>query len=501
MAVFIRESGRKDPFFIELRNVNQFSGNNLLTYIYHSILQQKSQVGESAFLRAVHGGEFVFLLDGFDEIVVEKRIELERSIVEMAENNPKLTIVISGRPDDRFDGWHSFHKFNVLPLSKRQVISLLTNSDFDSSVKRRFIQKVKDGLYETHRSFLSNPLLASMMLIAYDHYNDIPEKMYLFYEQAFEAIYQRHDGSKAGFIRKFHSALAPDEFKIALSYFCLITYYEEKFEFTASELEIYISKSLRFFSKKIESNDVQKDFIESVCILQKDGLNIVFTHRSFQEYFAAYCISRVTDRKLELFFSKFSKRYNDQVIKMVFDMNKDLVVSKYMLPSIEKFNDVIKSSSRGGAVLAFMERMGASFDIMFRQKIKFSSDVNSSNVDRPYHILFNSEGELSDLVLNMERLMPNLMDRRGNYRDKDYNSIKSYVDACGYNNIRIVAMGGAINVSTDSDCRDFDFQEWFKGTGMYEFMKASMLGAARSAASIKRDNENIQASIDEIFSV
>ena len=57
--------------------------------------------------------------------------------------------------------------------------------------------------------------------------------MHLFYQQAFDALYQRHDSYKpGGYKREFRAKLSEDVFKAVVSYFCLLTYYQEKFSFS-----------------------------------------------------------------------------------------------------------------------------------------------------------------------------------------------------------------------------------------------------------------------------
>ena len=64
-----------------------------------------------------------------------------------------------------------------------------------------------------HESFASNPLLLNIMLLTYDNYADIPEKLHLFYSNAFETLYIKHDATKGGYKREFKTKLSSDDFK------------------------------------------------------------------------------------------------------------------------------------------------------------------------------------------------------------------------------------------------------------------------------------------------
>lgn len=175
-----------------------------------------------------------------------------------------------------------------------------------------------------------------MMLLTFQHYAEIPEKIHVFYDLAFDTLFSKHDALKEAFSRKKYTSLAIDVFKRRLSFFFLISYIEEKFTFTRSELIEIINKSARLDGVEIDADAFSRDLLESVCLMQIDGLAIVFTHRSFQEYFTAYCLSRMPSAKLSALVPKIAERRTDNVISMLSDMNRDLIEEAYILPMILK---------------------------------------------------------------------------------------------------------------------------------------------------------------------
>jgi len=93
--------------------------------------------------------------------------------------------------------------------------------------KARLLKRIKEGLYESHESFLSNPLLAYMMLLTIARNPDIPNRMTAFYEMAFDALYHRHDTVKGGgYVRKYYADIEKMELIRLLSFFCLVTYFD-----------------------------------------------------------------------------------------------------------------------------------------------------------------------------------------------------------------------------------------------------------------------------------
>jgi hypothetical protein len=336
LAFFERPNGRI-PVFIELRQLNELNSDDLMTLIYHSIVSTHSAVPRETFDRGVRTGLFTFILDGFDEVSLDKKIKAEKQILELGQNNPECIVVVSGRPDDKFDSWQTFSNFRVQPLKRPQVEELISKLEFDKTTKKKFLARLKADLYTKHKSFLSTPLLATLMLLTYNQYADIPEKIHLFYEQAFDTLFARHDALKESFKRDMHSGLPSDLFKKYLSYFCLASYFDSKIEFSESELSTYIAKGLKIDDAKLNIQNFVKDLIESVCVLQRDGLNFVFTHRTFQEFFVAYCLCRIPLKHFKPLAAEIAKRTSDNVLPMLRDMNESLLETEFLLPDVREF--------------------------------------------------------------------------------------------------------------------------------------------------------------------
>jgi hypothetical protein len=62
------------------------------------------------------------------------------------------------------------------------------------------------------------------MLLTFDSYAQIPDKLYIFYSNAFETMFFKHDATKSGFKRQLKSDLSFDDFKNVFSIFCFHTY-------------------------------------------------------------------------------------------------------------------------------------------------------------------------------------------------------------------------------------------------------------------------------------
>jgi predicted NACHT family NTPase len=324
----------KIPLFIELRQLNNIESIDFVTYLFHSCLSKKQKEARDLFDKAIEEGQFFFILDGFDELTLSKVDVVEREIIKLT-NDGKNVVVVSGRPDDRFGAWLTFVTYRVEPLTKKQVVSLIGTIEFDQIVKKKFIAQIKTNLYDKHKDFISRPLLATMMLLTYNSFAEIPDRIHVFYDQAFDTLFSRHDATKEAFKRERYTTYPIDEFKRVFGIFCLVTYVEQETDFTDATIRENIKKAGKIARVSVDADGFLRDLMDAVCVLQRDGLSIVFSHRSFQEYFCAYAFLRLSREEAKPVALRLSERRRDNVIPMIFEMNRSLLEDVYVIPMME----------------------------------------------------------------------------------------------------------------------------------------------------------------------
>ena len=389
-----KKGSERIPLFIELRNLNSFATKNLMAFIYYSIVGPGAIITEDQFKSGLKSGAFSIILDGFDEVDFDQRKTIEKQILQLCEAYPELVLIISSRPDpdSRFESWSHFHVAYVCPMEERQVIELITKVEFDQNIKRQFLKSLRDGLYASHKSFLSSPLLCIMMLVTFEQTGHIPTKRHIFYERAFEALFFLHDTAKEGvYKRKTYAKLPIDDFRNCLSAFCVVTYAKEIFSFSLDVLREQIKNALAIEKKDIKFEEFVADLIESTCLLQKEGNDYVFTHRSFQEYFASCFIARSPSIKLGDLLDQFAKRREDDVIEMAFAMNHQLLEREWIVPKIEGFVQL-------GSKLDIDTRPLQYIDTMFGN---FSLEINAGTESGFFYEDMNSNGFVLNAIMKL----------------------------------------------------------------------------------------------------
>ena len=330
------------PLFAELRYLkfNQQNPGDLLHLVYDSLSNLNLKIDLEALESLLDSGHAILFLDGFDELAPAAQDHISLEIINFRDKYHNNAIIVSSRPSERFISWTNFLELTVAQLSKVRALELIDKINYDPEIKKTFRNKVDKDLYDKHVSFLSNPLLLIIMLITFSTYADIPNKLHLFYHQAFETLFQKHDATKATFVRKRYCDLPIDAFQRVLSAFCFQSYVDVKTIFNEAEILHYLNSVDNLYPQLgLDKRCFLQDLLESVCILVKDGLVITFTHRSFQEYFTAlFILSLDKGMRARALKQVMNRVVRDTVFQMMFDIDRDIVEKEYIIPTLARLD-------------------------------------------------------------------------------------------------------------------------------------------------------------------
>ncbi|AHG84927.1 hypothetical protein F543_20690 [Bibersteinia trehalosi USDA-ARS-USMARC-189] len=176
-----------------------------------------------------------------------------------------------------------------------------------------------------------------MMLMTFQEFAEFPNKIYLFYEQAFQTLFLKHDSLKDLYIRKSRTGMDIHEFKRVFSYFCIHTHLEKEIVFSEEKaIEILRSSLKRFGKEEIKPHDVLNDLMSNLCLLHRDGINITFSHLSFQEYFSALYIKESPySNKIYGLIDKIVLINKSSICHILYEMNPDFIEEFWLKPKIE----------------------------------------------------------------------------------------------------------------------------------------------------------------------
>lgn len=331
----------KIPLFIELRNLpSHLSGNfNRAVFEYCNDFKEGDQY--DIFREGLRNGLFLIFFDGLDEIPSNSRDQVFGSIKRMAREFPKCKFIASSRPEIDTRNWGELATHHILGLTANQAKNLIEKVDFPKALKEEFIGLLDQNFYSKHRSFLEVPLLCSLMLLTYHEYQSIPSRITVFYDQSFETLMRRHDRSKEGFFkRQLESGLSSDRFRKVFAAFCYRTLAKQEVTFSDQDFRHHLARSAAATEIEVDVDCFASDLVSHVCVVMRDGLNLHFIHRSFQEYFAAvYLIKYRAGNVTPLYDRLFLALNVNDVSLMAFDLDPQAFERDWALPACRRIKE------------------------------------------------------------------------------------------------------------------------------------------------------------------
>ena len=376
------------PIFVELRRLSD--RKKILAEICEllGVSKDESRINEIRSLFEL--GDFVFILDGYDEIPLDYRNVVTEDVVSFIQRYDNNIFIMTSRPEDSFMDFQDFDIFKIEPLTRAMAFSLLEKHDSGGETSRLLIKKLKDNVYDTISEYLTNPLLVSMLYAAFDFKQTIPLKKHLFYEQVYDAYFEKHDLTKGGgFRHQKQSNLDSYDFDRILRAVGFNSLKSQKVEYNYNEF-IETIKTAQDSCKdlKFKATDFRADLLEAVPLFCKESFYYKWVHKSMQEYFAAryiymdaqYCQEELltamyNSSKLEHYYNLFDIYYDIDV----YSFKKNIVLP--LLISFHAFFDNNYHEVDGISDNLVRERIGLLF---FKKAWMGYNNSNTANEDFEY---------------------------------------------------------------------------------------------------------------------
>ena len=348
------ENGHGIPIYIELRRLSK--ERTILREIKEQLNSLSKDFDSELLLRFIQTGDFVFFLDGYDEIPFSEIKSVTSDIQDFISKANKNIFFMTSRPESSLSCFGDFQGFSIMELSNNEAYELLTKYDKNGDTSRKLIAELKTGRYKVVYEFLKNPLLVSLLFTAYEYKHMIPLKKHIFYRQVYDAYFEYHDLSKGdSFVHNKYSKLDSDDFNKVLRY---IAYKSIQMQKVAFEKDILLKliDDLKQFHPELHfsSSDFLKDIIVSVPVFCIDGNYYRWVHKSLQEYFAALFIYRDS---------------NNQQAQILSTLYNSVNFERY-INLLDLYSDIDYSGFRKNIVLAFCKEY-----VELYKKHYFKSDI------------------------------------------------------------------------------------------------------------------------------
>ncbi|MFL9996741.1 hypothetical protein PQR34_35415 [Paraburkholderia sediminicola] len=294
------KSGTRIPVLFELRNAEK-SLKEHLSDRFSLLLGLKND--EAVFSAFAEAGKLSFFLDGFDEIDPVNLQKITTEIDDLSYEFSGCRIVVSSRPDSDCKHLTAFHTNSICPLDESDLNAFYKRVTRDDGLTSRLFAAIQSSPMQI-RELVRTPLLATLLAISYKAAHKIPLDFAEFYNELFQILLVRHDGSKLGWRRQRKTKLNDREIQQTFEAFCFAT---RRRQVTALDTD----STYQLASESLENCGLQSDpahFIEDIrkvtCLLVEEGNKNHFVHASVQEFFASRYIKTCTEPVAEKFYGQ-----------------------------------------------------------------------------------------------------------------------------------------------------------------------------------------------------
>lgn len=337
------------PVFLELRKLDVMADapGVLQKAIVRALGLEKEPEARRIVAGLLDHGHIILLLDGLDEMPKDAVSVFEEELAQVNARYPNVVIVVSTRPGTAFRRPWRFKEVSLAELSPTEVEQVVSKLDYNAELKAAFINEVTTGR-QSHQlsSMMKTPLMVLVVLLTFQESTGLPDKTYLMYSHAYEALSRRHDATKTGYQRESRSGLPVDEFRQLVAAASLVLYKKNRHTFTADEFAAAINQGSHLSRIEANPEHVLEDLVRNMCLLVQDGLSYTYVHRSFQEYLTALFVrdAEPTQRAVLLDIVR-ARIATDKVVAMLWEMDRSLVEAEVVIPELEAFAQIVDSGA------------------------------------------------------------------------------------------------------------------------------------------------------------
>jgi hypothetical protein len=354
----IKEIAGNLPIFMELRSIDY--SNLGIKQVVDLLMRNSSYNMPSGWAEKIFlSGDVLLLVDGLDEISLTNRSKVLNWLEELYKKY-KIRIVITARPNIRDRLRLRTLEVKILPMNSSKVEKFIEywhkaillerfmeNEEDVSCIAKKTWEKIQ--VNEAIYTLTTNPLLCAMICSL--HYKNgcvLPSDKKELYEDCCKMLIDNRDNEKELFldIRK----PSYDEKKIILGQMAYWMLKNGNVVIKKKEaiecVERSISSMRLGLDVSLSANSVFEYLLERSGVLREPQVGkIDFIHKTFQEFLAAYEISRQADfihlaknvvddswyETIIIGIGFANKEYASQMIKIILDLGKsDLNEKKYL---------------------------------------------------------------------------------------------------------------------------------------------------------------------------
>lgn len=349
------------PIFIEFRTISKKIDLELAIKNY---LEDVNIDGfnEETFEYVMSSGNFVLLLDAFDEIDDDVTKDTYLQIDRYCEKYENLKIIVTSRPSAEIQKSSKFKIIKLSPLREADYTPFLAKLGLSS----QFIAELKRSIKSSPSKIshlIRTPLMLTLVVLAYRSVKEIPENLPDFFEVLFKCVFSGHDNAKPYIKRALATDLSEKKLQELFEAFCFVCIKDRiTRSLTTEQFDRCFESAKRLLNfAPCEANDFRHDMNKVACLILPDGFDTwVFLHKSVMEYYAASFVRKSSENFANKFF-KFSMRepaYWMEVLTFLHYIDEYRFNKYYLLDELaEVFSEInlCEESYNSEQIIAFFE--------------------------------------------------------------------------------------------------------------------------------------------------
>ena len=439
-----------------LHRLHRYKSESLTDYILQAIREYASKITKDDLVKWLVDGKIILLIDGLDELKSEYSESFNSELESFSHLYSHIVIIMTSRPQDNYIQYPSFSCGDIRPFTYQQSVEYLKKQKCDNNLKKEeligeielyyhreldyidfydatdFIQ-----LHEKYEYFISNPLLLTILLMSYGPGGLFGQNSINFYHNIFRSLVKRLYMSQVA-IKPLYSGLPFDDFYDYFALFCAYTYEKGMSELNYFDFKKFI-KNNPVGGHNISTESFILDITENIGLLNRDGEQIYFIHRSFQEYFAAVHYNNLTDEdfsKLNVVFESKSKGNGDETLEMLYELApgrvNQLIIKPYLDKVVTKSNGYIEYLKCGYKEIRLEDYRSIDFcepnliTSLINDSLHYNKTNSTSDSIEELNILLSQIQEKKDNTIVFQKIEKELW--VGENNTISYTPISSYID-------------------------------------------------------------------------
>lgn len=296
-------ASQRIPVFIELRRYDRKS--SFREFLINAICVYRIPCDDAIFEYLAESGKLVLLLDAFDEIEQEAISHVLSEIEGLAQKHPNLQIVVTSRPDSGIERSPHFRVYQLAPLTAEDHKPFLKTIVHEKERVEDVVLAIGKSRSEI-KSLLTTPLLLTLLVIIYNATQEIPSSLSEFYDALFYTLLTRHDKSKPGFRRKRETGLSDSELRKLFEAFCYAARQQNQLVLKDTGIASILERASDAIGIECNVEAFAHDMTKVACLMQQEGFEYHFIHKSVVEFHAASFVGRASEENARKFYTGIS---------------------------------------------------------------------------------------------------------------------------------------------------------------------------------------------------